>query len=128
MYHRLIGLGCWARNTKLYYMLLDINGGVNVTKPMQIEIISMKNFVLKLLRPHLTTAEFVLFLFCFSCGYLTWGWRMRFIYLLIFFLHPTHVEMTRNVPCYVSGNIEKWLFNWCCQICRLSTSEGRIWL
>lgn len=32
---------------------------------------------------------------------------MRSINLFIFFLHPTPVEMTRNVPCYVSGNIEK---------------------
>lgn len=62
-------------NTELYYMLLGTlvvvyAGGVNVTKPIQTEILSMKDFVLKLLRPHLTTAELVfsllvLFLFCF---------------------------------------------------------------
>lgn len=62
-------------NTELYYMLLGMlvvvyAGGVNVTKPIQTEILSMKDFVLKLLRPHLTTAELVfsllvLFLFCF---------------------------------------------------------------
>lgn len=66
-------------------MLLGINGGVNVTKPMQIEIISMKNFVLKLLRPHLTTAEFVLFFVLFFL----WLLNMRIkdeIYLFTYFL------------------------------------------
>lgn len=74
--------------------------------------------------PHLTTADLFFF---FQLP------NVRMIDYIFFSpplphpLYPSPVEITRNVPRYVSGDAEKLLFNWWHHIHKVSTSKGRIW-